>query len=246
MLRANLIAGLACGAAMEVDLQLAADHRFVCLHDDSLDRETTGSGAILDRTWDELDAMRMRDAAGVPTDERLLFLDEVAASTIRLATEGTEVQLDLKEPAEALDDALLARFAAQIAGHERLFSLSGTDAGALMRMRSVAPGLPVTYSCSDDLKGARSADEFRERFEAVLGLVPEAAMVWVQHRVLTAAYRCGFDLVGFAHERGVAVDTGTIDLDSDVGEEAVELALNAGVDRITTNSPCQMAEFQSR
>ena len=49
-LRANLAAGLAGGAAMEVDLSATADGDFVCVHDTTLDRETTGTGLVGDWT----------------------------------------------------------------------------------------------------------------------------------------------------------------------------------------------------
>ena len=42
--RANLRAGLAAGAVVEVDLAATADGDLVCLHDLMLDRETTGRG----------------------------------------------------------------------------------------------------------------------------------------------------------------------------------------------------------
>ncbi len=47
--RRNLVAGLEAGAALEVDLVVTADGHFLCLHDLTLDAETTGTGPLLRR-----------------------------------------------------------------------------------------------------------------------------------------------------------------------------------------------------
>src|SRR5262249_39936240 len=50
--------GLALGASMEVDLRRHADHGFVCLHDETLDRETTGSGPIAETSAETLRGLK--------------------------------------------------------------------------------------------------------------------------------------------------------------------------------------------
>src|SRR5260221_43314 len=43
------------GADMvEFDVHLTADERLVLIHDDTLDRTTTGTGYVRDHTWDEI------------------------------------------------------------------------------------------------------------------------------------------------------------------------------------------------
>jgi hypothetical protein len=108
------------------------------------------------------------------------------------------------------------------------------------------PSLGVTASCSKQLWAAKTASEFERHLEAVLSESDGVELIWINHRVLEAAYRTDFDLVGSAHERGVGVDTGTIDAGAEGGEAAIELALSAGVDRITTNSPCALAAGTSK
>jgi len=127
MQRVNLHAGLEAAAVMEVDLRLTRDGQFVCLHDEPLDGETTGVGPVSEQTANDLRSLRMRDPAGRATDERLLFFDEIVETTERLAAPGAEVQLDLKEPAEAMNDKLLEPLAGQLARSSGSFSLSGTD-----------------------------------------------------------------------------------------------------------------------
>src|SRR5687768_8946452 len=50
----RLLEGLAVGASMEVDLRIHADHSFVCLHDETLDRETSGTGPIAQASLEHL------------------------------------------------------------------------------------------------------------------------------------------------------------------------------------------------
>ena len=56
-LRRNLVAGLEAEAALEVDLVLTADRHFVCLHDLTLDAETTGTGPVASARRTDLDAV---------------------------------------------------------------------------------------------------------------------------------------------------------------------------------------------
>ena len=43
---ANLRAGLALGASLEIDARMLGDGTWTCLHDDVLDEETTGTGPV--------------------------------------------------------------------------------------------------------------------------------------------------------------------------------------------------------
>lgn len=56
--RANLEAGLAAGAPLEVDLRATADGHWVCLHDATLERETSGAGPIAAQRRVELERLR--------------------------------------------------------------------------------------------------------------------------------------------------------------------------------------------
>jgi len=61
---------------IELDVRRTKDHRFVVLHDRTLDRTTTGRGPVVDRTLDELRALKLRDGAGNPTGEALPTLED--------------------------------------------------------------------------------------------------------------------------------------------------------------------------
>lgn len=64
---------------LELDVHQARDGGIVVIHDRTLDRTTTGSGPISDRTTDELRALRLKDTTARVTAERLPALDDVLA-----------------------------------------------------------------------------------------------------------------------------------------------------------------------
>ena len=71
---------LALGADfIEFDVHLSKDGEVVVIHDPTLDRTTTGSGPVKDRTVAELKAVRLKDKTGAVTEETVSTLDEVAA-----------------------------------------------------------------------------------------------------------------------------------------------------------------------
>jgi glycerophosphoryl diester phosphodiesterase len=69
--------------AVEFDVHLSADDEVVVMHDPSLERTTTGSGLVRDRTAAELAATTLRDSSeGVPTLERALDAFEGVATEL--------------------------------------------------------------------------------------------------------------------------------------------------------------------
>ena len=64
---------------IEFDVHLSRDGEVVVVHDPTLDRTTSGSGPVKDRTIAELKALRLKDRAGAVTEETVPTLDEVAA-----------------------------------------------------------------------------------------------------------------------------------------------------------------------
>lgn len=65
--------------SLELDVHLSRDGEVVVIHDATLDRTTTGTGPVRQRTLAELRALRLRDRGGAATAEVLPTLDEVAA-----------------------------------------------------------------------------------------------------------------------------------------------------------------------
>jgi len=71
---------LALGADfIEFDVHLSRDGEVVVIHDATLDRTSTGSGPVRDRTLAELRALHLKDRTGAVTAETVPTLDEVTA-----------------------------------------------------------------------------------------------------------------------------------------------------------------------
>jgi glycerophosphoryl diester phosphodiesterase len=64
---------------IEFDVHLSKDGEVIVIHDPTLDRTTSGSGPVKDRTVAELKALRLKDRTGVLTEETVPTLAEVAA-----------------------------------------------------------------------------------------------------------------------------------------------------------------------
>jgi len=70
---------LALGADyIEFDVHLSKEGEVVVIHDPALDRTTTGSGPVRERTLTELRALKLRDHTTRVTEETVPTLDEVA------------------------------------------------------------------------------------------------------------------------------------------------------------------------
>lgn len=71
---------LAMGADfLELDVHLSRDGEVVVLHDPTLDRTTTGSGPVRERTLAELQALQLKDRNGTAIPEPVPTLDQVVA-----------------------------------------------------------------------------------------------------------------------------------------------------------------------
>jgi len=61
---------------VEIDVRETSDGVLVLMHDDTIDRTTTGKGKISDWTYDSLQTLRLVDGLNVPTDHQVPTLKE--------------------------------------------------------------------------------------------------------------------------------------------------------------------------
>mgnify|MGYP000869318863 CR=1 FL=1 len=80
-------------AIFEVDPRLTKDGIAVMVHDETLDRTTTGKGKVKDYTWKELKKLYLKDHQGNPTPYRINTLEEM----IKWAKGKTILNLDKKD-----------------------------------------------------------------------------------------------------------------------------------------------------
>lgn len=62
---------------VEIDVQLTKDGHAVLMHDETIDRTTTGKGYVRDWTLDSLQRVFLKDGLGVPTQQHVPTLVEV-------------------------------------------------------------------------------------------------------------------------------------------------------------------------
>ncbi len=92
-------------AFFEIDPRLTKDSVIVLLHDDTLDRTTTGKGKLADYTWEEVKQLRLKDREGRVTDYRIPTLEEA----IRWARGKTILNLDKKDVPMEMTAAIIRR-----------------------------------------------------------------------------------------------------------------------------------------
>ncbi len=80
-------------AFFEIDPRLTKDSVIVIMHDETLDRTTTGSGKVGDYTLEQLKQLKLKDPKGNITDYTIPTLDE----TIKWAKGKTILNLDKKD-----------------------------------------------------------------------------------------------------------------------------------------------------
>ncbi|WP_227006168.1 glycerophosphodiester phosphodiesterase family protein [Rufibacter latericius] len=90
-------------AFFEVDPRLTKDSVIVLMHDETLDRTTTGSGKVSDFTWEELKKLKLKDKEGKVTNFRIPTLEEA----ITWSKGKTILNLDRKDVPPAMIARLL-------------------------------------------------------------------------------------------------------------------------------------------
>jgi glycerophosphoryl diester phosphodiesterase len=231
--RANLRAGLAAGASLEVDLRRLACGRFVCLHDAELEGETSGQGPVAAIDAAAIARLEMRHAPG----ERPLLLDELAEA-VRAGPCAPDalVQLDLKVAAAELDGASRAALAAALEGVAGNFILSGCDWDAVKRLGGDIPGLALGYDPYDD-----AGDDPADAMRAIRARAPVADTIYLHRELVRASCEQGDPLVARLRAAGQRVDCWTIDHGDAAALADLRMALAAGCDQITTNSAAAWA-----
>lgn len=150
--------------ALEVDVRRTRDGVLVLMHDESLERTTTGSGLVADHTLDSLRTLRLRDPGGRPT----AFAIPTLAETLAWARGRTLLELDVK-PGVPMREVVEAVRAAQAERSVLIITYSDADAA---RVHALAPDLLITASAETgmDLVHLRGAGVRLERMVAWTGV----------------------------------------------------------------------------
>ncbi len=245
---AILAEALAAGASSEVDLRVHGEDGFVVLHDDRLDRETSGTGLVAAAKRAELESLTMRAPDGTVTDESVLLLDDLAALAAAEAAPDALVQLDLKEEAGAITAGVVERFAGLIAPVAGRFILSGGDWTAVRRLAEATPGLAAGFDpCSDDtIERLVSYADFDAFVAGALEAAPRASTIYLHYPIVLKAAAIGHDIVGAFHDADRLIDAYTLNTTHPDAARTLRQLVALEVDQITTDEPIALqALFES-
>jgi glycerophosphoryl diester phosphodiesterase len=224
---------LALGADfLETDVHLTADGELVVLHDPTLERTTTGRGAVRAMSLASLADVRLKAADGAVTGERIPrlteLLDLLAPSTARLLLEikvdaGREAYPQIEEKALALVKArgLL----------DRVVVMAFEDA-TLRRVRALEPGVRTTL-----LVDRGRVNEARVRAKEAVRWATDAGAtdLGIDHRLVDAG------VVTAARAAGLRVAAWTVN-----EEAAIRRMLDLGVDLVISDRPDLVVRLRGR
>jgi glycerophosphoryl diester phosphodiesterase len=215
---------------VEFDVHLTADDRLVVIHDDTLERTTTGHGYVRDHSWEEIARL---DAGAWYGPEfagaRVPLLDEALAWA---GEAGVPLSIELKRPNEALNRAPYPDLAARVIERVQAHGLADqvllfSDDHALVRTaRQLAPeiGTSIVLGLATFIDPVALARE-----AGADGL----AVYWryASRRMVEACHAAGLHVFGF----GVGDD-----LTQTAGLEAM---LINGTDFVSSGQPDRLRAF---
>jgi glycerophosphoryl diester phosphodiesterase len=209
---------------LETDVHLTADGEAVVLHDPTLDRTTTGRGAVRDLRLGDLAAVRLRAADGTPTGETIPTLAQVL--DLVAGAPGVGLLLEIKVDAArgrypGIEEKTLALVRAR--GLLERTPIMAFQPETVRRLRELEPAARTVLLVSR----GRTERERASPAEAVR-LTREAGAAWlgINHRLLDA------DVVAAARRAGVGVAAWTVNQEADIRR-----VLDLGVDVVISDRP---------
>ncbi|MCM8557531.1 glycerophosphodiester phosphodiesterase family protein [Sphingomicrobium sediminis] len=212
----NAIETLAWNAAaapmmFEIDVRQTADGYYVLFHDEELEQDTDGTGALASRTLNELSSVRYNG-----TDIGISTLEEV----VEWARGRALLQLDVK-PGVDFDELVDWLEGENATGFSLVITYNVADAA---RVAAANPDLMISATVNDeaDLAELNAAGVPDNRIAAWTGLSTPRIDLW-----------------GFLETRGISANYGafaTLDEQGASGSAYRDLA-NAGLDIVSTDKP---------
>ena len=234
---------------VEIDLALSVDGRMVVLHDEVLQRTTTGEGLVATKTHGELKELRIKNPQGEPLDEGIPTLEEVLELFVGARS---ALQIDIKDLDNHRGEDDLIELLNGSTIKDRVI-ITSIDFRLLRRLRHLDPIIRLGYN-PKDMYHTGLIDHLQARYEGedlgVWDLGPEliksiinriheirVEAVYLDHKTFLSNGD-SWETLGRLHEGGLEVDAWTVDEERRM-KELIEL----GVDRITTNRADQLKKL---
>ncbi len=206
---------------IEFDVHLSKDGEIVVIHDPTLERTTTGTGPVKDRTVAELKALRLKDRTGAVTEEIVPTLDEVVA----VAAQGKRrMLLEIKvDPTRARYAGIEEKVLAIVDRHGMAGSTVVMAFGAptWRRVRELRPDIAT---CA--LYSARSLAGTTLAAELAMLRAAGVPFVGIEHTVVDAA------AVAEARKAGIAIGAWTVN-----DAAGMQRVIDAGAAILITDQP---------
>ncbi|HXF81693.1 MAG TPA: glycerophosphodiester phosphodiesterase family protein [bacterium] len=258
---------------IEFDVTPLAGGDYLLIHDETLERETTGSGPAARLAPAQAKALRLRG-----WDEPPALLSE-AVEILRGIRRAVKVQLDLKDtaPLTAQDARRLLRAIEPLRANPHLRVVVGCLGDWNLRaLRRLDPALPVgldfllyldapvpefprlplrenVFGYLDDhplgyRRGADVRAYLADRIESLCRLIPQPAEVYLRVEFIAQAMRDGVNPLEVVRATlgDVLIDGWTLNADQPQAASLLDLLLDGGVGQITTDTALQLAALAVR
>ena len=206
---------------IECDIDLTKDSVMVMMHDATLDRTTTGTGKLIDKTYAELGAYRLEDNMGNLTPYKIPTLEDV----LRWGRNKVTFTLDVKRNvsfAKVVD--MIHKTGA--GDYAAVITYNAPDAA---KLHQLDPSLMISVT----IRNRAEYDRLRE-----LG-VPDNRMV-----AFVGVKEPDAELYKFLHEKGIACILGTLgNLDKQAaakGDQVYKKFAENGADVMSTDRPLEV------
>jgi glycerophosphoryl diester phosphodiesterase len=237
---ARILEAMRLGASVEVDLVVTGDKGMAVLHDMTLDRETTGTGAVAAAGDAAIRILHLRANDTAPIADRVMLLDDLC----RLMAQGQVhpdalLQLDYKEDETVLDARAIEKFAAATRPVAPNMIVSSGSAAAVKLLTDAVPGMRSGYDASNEqkFKTALAASAWQGFVDDAVATAPGVDMIYLYWEIVTQAADADFDIIEAFHRHGKRIDAWTIREASAATKPVVARLLELKVDQITTDDP---------
>lgn len=211
-------------AILEIDVERTADGQLVILHDNTLDRTTTGKGPVSQKTWAELQTLFLKDPDGKVTSYRIPTLEQV----LRWGRGKTVFTVDVKKEVP-FEEVIQTIRQADAAPYSAIITYT---TGASKKVYRLAPDLMQTVTI-------RNADELERTRESGVPFANIIAFVGTAHPEAAHYQRL--------HQEGVTCILGTLgNLDRSAKARGDQIYLNFiadGANILATDRPKEAFEM---
>lgn len=208
---------------LETDVHLTADGEVVVIHDPTLERTTTRSGAVRDLALTDVTAARLRGLDGAPTAETvptlaaLLDLSRAAWAELLL-----EIKVDANRQRYAgIEEKVLDLVRARGLASRTIVMAFHRE--TIRRIRELDPSIRTTLLAG---RGEVQRDRVRPAEFVKQSVEVGAAVLGIDHRLIDA------DVVSAARKSGVRVAAWTVNEEPDIRR-----AIDLGADVLITDRP---------